>query len=378
MSYQIDKSIDTSLSASNSTTTTTTTLKPILKTRSFQFKSSGGQNNSTQSSKQKSKDPATSFKSIEEDIEDKVGGSTEIPTATNNNQTTAYDETFESDDESRRTNSSPILAVRKKLARQEEKKETSFSDKDDKSSSRYRSFHSSQSSFETRRYTDSFESVSRTQSFDSTVSIEDIARDINQLKLSQLKKSDYVAYARLKVKLCNQTNVKEVNVNKTQVNKLISRIKTCDLSSNLEDEIENYENDCKIILKENLKKNVKVYPFLVNKLRTLNSLNQIKVEQTNKIEHDFGSSILAKGVKKNVANTADDEEKRNRDLYLRLKTSRFQSELTNKHFINHEINYCDSIMLIADLARNLPKHSESPEVIWSMLMKPLTDLTTKY
>ena len=122
----------------------------------------------------------------------------------------------------------------------------------------------------------------------------------------------------------------------------------------------------------------------VNKLDTVNSLNRIKKDQDQKIEHEYGNDLLRGSFRFHSLLTEEEkatkelsEEERNKELYLRYKAGQIRSKRTDKHFVDHEINYCDSIMMIAELARCLPRPTEAPEVIWQKLMKPLHDCQNK-
>ena len=185
----------------------------------------------------------------------------------------------------------------------------------------------------------------------------------NQNDLNNLKQVDYVRYIKIKLKLKERMHLtlkqEDNKFNKTQVEKLLCRaIKY----GNKDETTSQNELTCE------------VRPELINRLKTVNSIQQIKNEQLRKID-SFGQ---------NVRLDFEDNSTRSQrallpietianDLYYKLKCDQVRRKISENHKRHHELFYTDSIMLIAELARTLPKHSDPPEKIWSQLMKPLND-----
>ena len=352
---------NSSISTSTITTTTTTIRKPILKTKSFQFKPANEEIQKAFKTRKSKEFTSTTFKSITEDTEHRKSSEILTNTELDSDSIKKYEyETFESDE------SSQASAVELHKKPRAATLSNTFS-------------YSSEFTREaTKSYSDIFEPSTCSKSEESISSIKDtvVKVDFNKNKIAELKKKNYVDYAIMKIRLDKEKQpMPTVSVDKAQIRKWISRIEKSDSNRNMENEIENSERNWKQFLKEKEQKELKISPYLINKLETINCVNRIKQEQTNKIDNEFGNSLLKTYYysKENNINSQADEEKRNRELYIRLKLSKIHSNQTDKHFIDHEINYCDSIMLIANLAKSLPRHSDPPEKIWAELMRPLND-----
>lgn len=175
-------------------------------------------------------------------------------------------------------------------------------------------------------------------------------------RLIHLKKTNYIQYVRVKMRMEQEKSQNKVSTHRKQIERLIDRIEHGPSTSRYYQEI----NDP-------VKTGIVVDSSLVNRLKSLNLVERVKREQDNHIELEFGEDLINEGGK---LKSPEEIEQRNRDLYLRLKSSQIRSKRVDVKLQDHEINYCDSLMLIAELARTLPRPSDPAELIWSNLMNP--------
>ena len=227
-------------------------------------------------------------------------------------------------------------------------------------------------------YSDTFESVTElTKSNKSTLSgtesssydsDESFMDSLNQNDLKNLKQCDYVKYIKIKLKLKErmrqQLKQDDKKFDKTQMEKLLCRAM-------------NYGNKKETIIQNELA--CEVRPELINRLKTFNSIQQIKNQHLKKIE-DFGQNVRLDF--ENNSNTKSQRallpiEVITNDLYYKLKCDQVRRKISENHKRQHDVFYTDSIMMIAELARTLPKHSDPPEEIWNQLMKPLNEQLNK-
>jgi hypothetical protein len=272
-----------------------------------------------------------------------------------------YDETFESDVDLPTTRSSFRKTCMSSRSRTKSSENSSFN-----------------SSFPYEKdYSQSFEITTKSSSSEIHTASSLDSSDSERVRLAELKKENYVQFLKEKLKIISQKEDEKysLEVRKNQIDKFISRIRKNDLVRNIIQKTEDKEKEHRQAKREAKNSQFKINPELVNKIEALNTVNRVRNELFDKIENEFGADILSSAQNLNI----DDMNKlyerknqaRNKELYLRLKTSQIQSRLTEKHYTEHEIIYCDSLMLIADLARNLPKHSDPPELIWNKLLEPI-------
>ncbi len=188
----------------------------------------------------------------------------------------------------------------------------------------------------------------------SPASFESISSEINDQTLlndnralNELKKVDFVKYVRAKIEI-NRRQVTalppKVKCHPAQIKKLIGKTQiwsTCQ-------PCDNKYNDCKI------------EPYLINKLKTKHLIKKINEDQLKKIDN-FGSSLKL-------------PESVVREAYYRSKLDQIKYAMSKNEFEKNEIGFCDGILKIGELARDLPKLSDDPNQIWNKLMKPLNDL----
>ncbi len=319
------------------------------------------------------KDPTTEShsSSISEDLfnEEKILTSLIINNeATTENYTSKFvDQSFGSSSKTITTSRSKSRLGNKKTS----KRKDSFDDSSSSSSSsfffteQYSSFKSKDdTSLSKNKYTQDFESLSEESSLNTE--LEDFL-NMSHFRKQQLKKQDNITYLINKIKLEQKNfktikrhgeyNLKSFPTNKKQVDKLIERI-------------ENYSSETAAPVAVNkATTGFKINSDVVNRLDAVNSVVRVKREQDKKIQN-FGDD-LNNTISENEAN------RRVQNIYFKMKLNQVNSKITNEHFSNHEVFYCDSLMLIGDLAANLPKLSDSREKIWNQLIAPLENLSHK-
>lgn len=97
------------------------------------------------------------------------------------------------------------------------------------------------------------------------------------------------------------------------------------------------------------KPKLKIYQDRVNRLKALNEIERIKNEQLLKVKR-YGEELIG-----NAETNRELERDREQMIYYKHKCNLITVNETNKNFDQHEIEFCDSLMLIADLARTLPR-----------------------
>jgi hypothetical protein len=327
------------------------------------------------------KDPSTEShaSSISEDLfnEEKILTSLIIKNeAPTENYTSKFvDESFGSSSKtittSRSKSQNKKINQKKKTERKDSFDDSSLSSSSSSSSTslffteQYSSFKSKDdASFSKNKYSQDFESLSEESSLNTE--LEDFL-NMSHFRKQQLKKQDNITYLINKIKLeqknfklikkHGQYNLKSIPTNKKQVDKLIERI-------------ENYSSETSAPVAVNkATKGFKINSDVVNRLDAVNSVVRVKREQEEKIQN-FGDD-LNNTISENEAN------RRVQNIYYKMKLNQVNSKITNEHFTNHEVFYCDSLMLIGDLAANLPKLSDSREKIWNQLIAPLENLNHK-
>lgn len=227
------------------------------------------------------------------------------------------------------------------------------------------SFESESSSTSSNKYTPKPDSSSKTtKSNKYSESFESNVTSSSSLTKSQYSKLNYSKFIRglkhkLKLEKTKDEEEKTVKYSNHQIRKLISIVNKSKSRS-----LESFESEEKG--KSSYTK-VELNEERLNRLRAANNVKKICDKQMEKVAI-FGNELTQDGeIVEDIY--AKEYTTKEEDIYFRLKCERVKSNATNMNFIEHEINYCDSIMMIADLARNLPRHTENPEVIWEQLMK---------
>lgn len=196
------------------------------------------------------------------------------------------------------------------------------------------------------QYSNTFISDSSSSSSDSSELTE---TDLIQSGLRSLRKRDIVEYLKAKINLEKRKEInKQPNIKiKPQV---IKRIK---------------QNQNKTIANNDLKENTKIQvdKYLINRIKTQNSIKALEKEQLEKIEK-LGEDL-------EVNKDKQKQHEKYQNAYFNQKASQIKSKAINDHLIEHEINYCDSLILIANLANSFPRFSDPPEQVWKKLIKPL-------
>jgi hypothetical protein len=158
----------------------------------------------------------------------------------------------------------------------------------------------------------------------------------------------------------SESNIKQSNSNYAELIKKIDRCKK--QSSNetkppklnrkqIEMCITRIKND-KYRVDEHLterKPKLKINQDRVNRLKTLNEIERIKNEQLLKVNR-YGEELIG-----SAEPNRELERDREQMIYYKHKCNLITVNQTNKNFDQHEIDFCDSLMLIADLARTLPR-----------------------
>lgn len=133
----------------------------------------------------------------------------------------------------------------------------------------------------------------------------------------------------------SSNETKPPKLNRKQIEKCITRIK----------------ND-KYLVEEHLtdrKPKLKINQDRVNRLKALNEIERIKNEQLLKVNR-YGEELIENAEPNRIL-----ERDREQMIYYKHKCNLITVNQTNKNFDQHEIDFCDSLMLIADLARTLPR-----------------------
>lgn len=232
-----------------------------------------------------------------------------------------------------------------------------FSEDKDSSNRNYNETFESDTS---NKYSESFETTSSADLNDTKVkyseTFESVTSDLNESKasisddflLKELKETDYINYIKTKIKLQQQVIKKpQLKYHKKQIDKLINRA--------------NEWSKDQITVKE--EKNL-INPQIIVKLKSKNLIKEFREDQLKKIEK-FGENI------KSDAPVTEDQIQR---IYYKTKCNQIKYKSTKNEFETNETNYCDGIIKIGILARDLPKLTDDPHEIWNQLLKPLNDL----
>lgn len=225
----------------------------------------------------------------------------------------------------------------------------------------YSSFKSKEASSSKNKYTQDFESLSDESSLNTE--LEEFL-NMTKFKRQQLKNQDNISYftnkikaeqKRLKaIKRYGQSQLNSYLANKKQVDKLIERVEN--FNPNIADsqplKKSTFDTNKKLIKSD-----------IINRLDAVNSVARVKHEQEEKIQR-FGDEL-------NDSISEQKVDKRAQNIYYKMKINQMSSKLTNENFSKHEVFYCDSLMLIGNLAAYLPKHSDPREEIWEKLTAPL-------
>ena len=191
----------------------------------------------------------------------------------------------------------------------------------------------------------------------STASLESILSEINdqtwqldKKALNELRTTNFVKYVRAKIEM-NRHQVMivappKVKYHSAQIKKLVE--KTLDWSTSQPSDTNSKYKDYKI------------EPYLINKLKAKHLIKQINADQLKKID-DLGSSLKL-------------PESIHRQAYYRSKLDQIKYAMSKNEFEKNETNFCDGILKVGELARDLPKLSDQPDLIWNKLLKPLNDL----
>jgi hypothetical protein len=184
---------------------------------------------------------------------------------------------------------------------------------------------------------------------------------LNNDELFHLKKNDIVKYVKFKLKqekeLKKTIEEKQISIDEKQIEKLIDRI---NINLNNQNEKNNHNHDNMSI--KILNKKVKVNPFLVNKLKTENMINQIKNDQLTKIQ-DYGNEL------KEHYDNGIDLEILKRNVYYKTKITQLNRKIINDKYEEHQMNYGGSVLLIGKIASELPKFSDPPELVWKRFLQ---------
>jgi hypothetical protein len=205
---------------------------------------------------------------------------------------------------------------------------------------------------------------SSTKTSSSTSLFESITSDLNETKtsttsttttssfndLNQLKKNNYIEYVRLKIKKDQEQKSKlKHKFHSKQINKLIEKVLK-------RSKYQNNSNDTN----RNL---IKIQSDLINRIQTKNLITKIKLDQLEKVEN-FGNNLHL------------NKEELER-AYYKLKYDQFKYNKNKFEFEQNEKNGLmeyDGIIKIGNLAHDLPKLTDHPDLIWNQLLKPLYDL----
>jgi hypothetical protein len=195
-----------------------------------------------------------------------------------------------------------------------------------------------------RKYSDTFESLD---------SKENETRLTHKSDFSHLKSTDYGRYLIRKIKY----DIKQAKSNDESTRIVTSKAQIHRLISNIQ---KNVSKNAEPMEKND---NFKINSNVINKLKTKNSIKRILDEQTEKIDN-FGGHILEKETKKQEIRIETSKQ-----AYIRSKISQIKVKNQRDLIEKHETFYADSIMLIGDLAKSLPKPTEPPEIIWKRFTK---------
>jgi hypothetical protein len=203
-------------------------------------------------------------------------------------------------------------------------------------------------------YSDTFESLDSAQNKTET-------RLTNKNDFSHLKSTDYGGYLIRKIKYDikqakNKDESPKIPTSRAQIHRLISNIQ------------KNVSKDAEPIEKS---EDFKINTNVINKLKTQNTIKRIFDEQIEKI-NSFGNNIRPLGEIENAAEVVEKRIELSKQAYIRSKMNQIKVNNQRELIENHEMFYADSIMLIGDLAKCLPKPSDPPEIIWDRFLKKET------
>lgn len=174
--------------------------------------------------------------------------------------------------------------------------------------------------------------------------------------LTNHERENYIIYLKKRLESKRQDQLKQYSYTTSQIKKCLTNVHA---NLNLVDNPQpKYPN-------------VLLNGELINRIKTKNLLKRIDNEQTKKIEN-YGQSLL-EDVKHSPLESAGLENfrKNSQKIYYRMKCEQIKSKKVEQHLDEHFINYCDSIMLIGNLASALPRFSDPPKKIWNQLLEPL-------
>jgi hypothetical protein len=152
-----------------------------------------------------------------------------------------------------------------------------------------------------------------------------------------------------KQKQVNSISTKKSKTNRAQIEKIINRINMNKMNRNDSEKRRNL----------NIQSKLKLRNCCIKKIRTKNWLNNLRTEGLKKVDQI--------NIEQDRLNEIDEKK-----IYYQNKSKQIMNNAVNQQIEAHCQYYTDSIILIGDLARTLPKMSEPPELIWSQLMKKLT------
>ena len=187
-------------------------------------------------------------------------------------------------------------------------------------------------------------------------------------KLDIIVKKNIFEIVRRKINDGKNKKKIEVNYNQEQISKMI--VKIIDRNERLAQEksfISHTELD-----KDHELLNYNINSEVVNRLKTSNIIKSIKIEQLKKCD-EFGEDLIKEHglLGKDLEESKRILEDNSRKIYFKQKCDKIKKFVFEEEFAAHNEFYGDSIMMIGELARTLPKFSDPPEVVWKNFLQSL-------
>jgi hypothetical protein len=197
-------------------------------------------------------------------------------------------------------------------------------------------YESSSSKENTQSYSDSFCSEPISLESDS-VQLRNFIERINKNKIKKL----------------GEINVPkdefDIKLNENYLENVINRIKTT----------------------KEAKLNIPINEYLVNRLKMKLFIEENEKNYEEKV-NNFGLNLIHESYPETKNK---DREKELKDLkekhYFKKKCDLIKFKQLSNKIVKHEEIYADGIMLIGELARDLPKHTLPSDQVWNMFLSPL-------
>lgn len=172
--------------------------------------------------------------------------------------------------------------------------------------------------------------------------------------LNELRKTDYIKFVRAKIEMQQKRKKdknKKVKTHNKQIKKLIGRVNNWSQHQ---------------AIKEKTNDDFKIDQCVINRLKTKNFIKKLGEDHLKRVEA-LGEDTVEKVSKEEI-------EK----FYYKEKCDLIRFNTAKNEFETNHIDYCDGIIKIGILARDLPKLSDDPDLIWAKLLEPLKISSNNY